>query len=104
MPAPALRTRVDAACHAMPSRGAKLSLVACHNGVPWAATVMVLRFATPFTVYGRVPLGEEGAALYSHRSPYVTVSFRDNFQVSCANRLQFAKTILISDSVDWMAT
>lgn len=34
---------------------------------------MVAKLSTPITVNGRVPLGEDGAALYSQRNPYVSV-------------------------------
>src|SRR5713101_8245696 len=91
MPAPALRTRFGSGCQATPSRGAKSSLCGCHKGVPCGASVMVARLSTPVTVKGRVPFGEDGAALYSHRRPYVTVNVRVAFHVSCANRLQFEK-------------
>src|SRR5271157_2622152 len=92
MPPPARTTRFGAANHATPSRGAKLSFVASHKGVPCGASVMVRRFSTPITVNGSVPLGEEGAPLYSHRKPYVIVSFLAGFHVSWANKLQFEIT------------
>ena len=52
---------------------------------------MVAKLFTCVTVNGRVPLGDEGAALYSHRRPYVMVNVRVAFHVSWPNRLQFAK-------------
>jgi hypothetical protein len=55
---------------------------------------MVARLFTCVTVNGRVPLGDEGAALYSHRNPYVIVKVRVAFQLSWANRLQLEKTSL----------
>src|SRR6266571_3857840 len=91
MPAPALKTRFGSGCQATPSRGAKSSFCGCHKGVPGGASVIVARLSTPVTVNGRVPLGDEGAALYSHRRPYVIVNARVIFHVSCTNRLQFEK-------------
>src|SRR6266853_3777237 len=91
MPAPTLITRFGSGCHATPSRGAKLSFCGFHNAVPGGASVTVARLSTPVTVNGRVPLGDEGAALYSHRRPYVIVNARVTFHVSWANRLQFEK-------------
>ena len=69
MPAPALKTRFGSGCQATPSRGAKSSFCGCHKGVPGGASVMVAKLFTCVTVNGRVPLGDEGAALYSHRRP-----------------------------------
>ena len=46
------------------------------------ASVIVRGLSIPITVNGSVPLGEEGAPLYSHRTPYVTVSLRAGFHVS----------------------
>src|SRR6202795_1422222 len=92
MPVPALRTRFGSGCQATPSRGAKSSFCGCHKGVPGGASVMVARLFTCVTVNGRVPLGDEGAALYSHRNPYVIVNARVAFQLSWANRLQLEKT------------
>ena len=53
----------------MPRRGAKSSFCGCHKGVPGGASVMVAKLFTWFTVNGRVPLGDEGAVLYSQRRP-----------------------------------
>src|ERR1700686_5597392 len=92
MPAPPLRTRLGSGCQATPSRGAKSSFCGRHRGVLGGASVMVSRVFTCVTVNGRVPLGDEGAALYSHRNPYVIVNVRVAFQLSCANRLQLEKT------------
>src|ERR1700688_163738 len=91
MPAPPLRTRLGSGCQATPSRGAKSSFCGRHRGVPDGASVMVARLFTCVTVNGRVPLGAEGAALYSHRRPYVIVNLRVAFQLSWANRLQLEK-------------
>src|SRR5436853_7815256 len=91
MPAPALRTRFGSGCQATPSRGAKSSFCGCHKGVPAGANCMFARLSTPVTVNGRVPLGDEGAALYSHRKPEVIVNVRVAFHVSWAKRLQFEK-------------
>ena len=63
MPAPLRMTRFGRTCHATPSRGAKSSFCGCHSGVPCGARVMVARLFTCVTVNGRVPLGEEGAAI-----------------------------------------
>ena len=52
---------------------------------------MVAKSLTWFTVNGGVPLTDEGAGLYSHRTPYVIVKERVNFQVSWANKLTFVK-------------
>src|SRR6266851_7875901 len=41
----------------------------CHNDVPGGASFMVAKLFTCVTVNGSVPLGDEGAALYSHRRP-----------------------------------
>src|ERR1035438_9103643 len=75
----------------MPSRGAKLSFGACQSAVPCGASVMVARLSALFTVKGRVPFGDDGAALYSHRSPYVRVNVRVAFHVSCAKMLTLVK-------------
>src|ERR1700690_557640 len=92
MPAPPLRTRFGSGCQATPSRGAKSSFCGRHRGVPGGASVMVARLFTCVTVNGRVPLGDDGAALCSHRNPYVIVNVRVAFQLSWANRLQLEKT------------
>src|SRR6266481_7174598 len=91
MPAPALRTRFWTGCQTTPSRGAKSSFCGCHKGVPGGASVMVAKLSTPVTVNGRVPMGDEGAALYSHRRPQVSVNVRIAFHVSWANKLQLEK-------------
>src|SRR5271165_2439558 len=91
IPAPALRTRFGSGCHATPSRGAKSSFCGCHSGVPGGASVMVAKLFTCVTVNGRLPLPADGAALYSHRNPYVIVNLRVAFHVSWAKRLQFEK-------------
>src|SRR6266545_1596000 len=91
MPAPARRTRFGRACHATPSRGAKLFFGASQSAVSCGARVIVAKLSTLFTVAGRVPFGDEGAALYSHRRPYVRVNVRVAFHVSCAKRLTLVK-------------
>src|SRR6266853_3807008 len=100
MPPPALTTRFGAGCQATPSRGAKSSFCGCHKGVPCWANFIVAILLAPVTVNGRVPLGDEGAALYSHRRPYVIVSVRAAFHVSWANRLQFEKTSCTSAALE----
>jgi hypothetical protein len=59
--------------------------------VPCGARVIVAKLFTCVTVNGRVPFGEEGAVLYSHRKPYVTVTMWAGFQASWEKRLQFEK-------------
>jgi hypothetical protein len=63
---------------------------------------MVARLFTPITVNGSVPFGDEGAALYSHRRPYVIVNVLVAFHVSWPNKLQFEKVSCTSGVLDTM--
>lgn len=45
---------------------------------------MVAKLSTCVTVNGKVPLGDEGAALYSQRNPYLIVTVCAAFDVSWA--------------------
>ena len=53
-----------------------------------------------FTVNGRVPLGDDGAALYSQRRPYVRVKVRVAFHVSCAKMLTLVKASCTSSFLE----
>src|SRR5271166_5537794 len=103
MPAPARMIKLGRGCQAMPSRGAKSSFCGVHNGVPAGASVMVARLFTPLTVNGRVPLGDEGAVLYSQRRPKVIVTLRVTFHVSWTNKLQLEKANCTSAFLELMS-
>ena len=66
----------------MPRRGAKFPYVVCHNEVPAGANVIaegLLTFNQDAKVVEPRP---SGAGLSSHRTPYVSTSLREAFQLS----------------------